>query len=452
MGNFDIPLNQTPRKPARGNDAGHQTSVSSDGAAPNRAVVAISTGSSQSPSSGHFYWHYLGLVDNGQIPPNVVFRVLGSRNLTHASAIPLFTERAHQRRFKVGASTIFDYRFLSIEKTLGILEGAHPCAFYIYEGSLADLALVFYLAPRMADSAFVFNLFWPLDWQELIERRRWFRRLLGHLLRTSPINIRFSADTPKLAGYLSKKLNFDFHVWPPFSPLKFGHQREIRRSNFDILIVFKRPEDLNFALDVIEKVGQNRDLNIALQGPTNAADVESRFARVPRCKFTYFGSNLDHDNYVDLLMSSGIVFLSYLKNHYDFGSSGKVMDAHQAGCATLVPEGSGIHSQVAQLRLEAWHTFSPGDTPATAKKLLKLVDQPRRFGRTTRDYSRLLDFVFEFQDSLQEKQRFNRKPCRSGGIGWAILLGVGWLLRPRSRTSWRPVWAVIHGFRSRILK
>lgn len=417
-----------------------------------QAVAAISTGASESVTSGHFYWHYLGLVHNRQIPRNVNFRLVGNQTLTDASAVPLFSERAHRRRFKVGASTIIDYRFLSVRKVLGELDVRQSRSFYIYEGSLADLALILYLAPRMPDSVFVFNFFWPLDWRRIIERGQWIRSLLERLIRTSSRNIRFTADTPKFAEYLSDKLNYEFGVWPAFSPFKFPHRAENRCTSFDLLVAFKRPEELDFALQVIDQAAKERKLNVAVQGPTTGLGAGVRSVENPRCSFTFFGGDLDHDRYVDLLMSSNVVFLPYLKSHYEFGSSGKAMDAYQAGCATLIPEGSGIHSQAVKLGLKAVHTFSAGDTAGIPETILKIIDVPRRGEGKSVDFSRLLDYLLEFQESYDGDRIAGHRSRRKCDLSWAVLLAAGALNQLLSTSGFRQHTTSFQAFRRQILK
>lgn len=395
----------------------------------NKGIAAISTGASNLLSSGHFYWHYLGLVRHRQIPPDVQFRLIGNQLLKDGNAIPLFSERAHRRRFRVGLSTVFDYRFIAATKILRDLENGHIRAFYVYEGSLADLALILYLAPRFSRSVFLFNFFWPRDWNYFVERAGWLRSLLTFALRRAPNNVRFTADTPKFAEYLSRKLDVEFDVFPGFSPYQFPERGREGSNQIDLLVMFKRPEELEFALQVIERASEERDLRVAFHGPRAMLGVDSSRTVCTRASLKFFGNDLDHDSYVSLLTSTNTVLLSYLKSHYEFGSSGKLLDAHQAGCAVLVPEGSGVHSQVKHLKLLTAYPFSPGDPARTAEKILNLLDQSRRQRRRSHDFSNLVDYVFRLQKSNERGTKSDRDSRFSNENSWAALLVAGILYR-----------------------
>lgn len=394
-----------------------------------KGIAAVSTGASNLSTSGHFYWHYLGLARQRQIPSDLQFRLIGNRLLKDVVAIPLFSKRAHRRRFSVGLSTVFDYRFIAATKILRALEYRHIRAFYVYEGSLADLALILYLAPRFPNSVFLFNFFWPRDWNNFVERGKWLRSFLTFALHRAPNNVSFTADTPKFAEFLSRKLDIEFDTFPGFSPHQFSERSNEESNEFDLLVMFKRPEELEFALQVIERASQERDLRVAFHGPRAVLGLDSSPTVSTRVVFKFFGNDLDHDRYVELLTSTNTVLLSYLKSHYEFGSSGKLLDAYQAGCAVLVPEGSGVHSQVKQLRLVTAHPFSPGDPARTAEKILNLLDQSRRQRGRSRDFSNLVNYLSRLQKSNEAHTNHVQEPHFSDKNSWAVLLIAGVLYR-----------------------
>lgn len=416
-----------------------------------KGIAAVSTGASNLLSSGHFYWNYLGLVRNRQIPPDVHFRLIGNQLLTDVDAIPLFSERAHRRRFRVGLSTILDYRFIAATKIVRELENRQIRAFYVYEGSLADLALILYLAPRFQNSVFLFNFFWPRDWNDFVERAKWLRSLLTFALRRAPNNVRFTADTSKFAEYLSRKLDIKFDAFPGFSPHQFPERSSDQSNKFNLLVMFKRPEELEFALQVIERASEERDLRVAFHGPRAMLGVGSSPTVCARAIFKFFGNDLDHDSYVSLLASTNTVLLSYLKSHYEFGSSGKLLDAHQAGCAVLVPEGSGVHSQVKQLKLATAHAYSPGDPAKTAERILNLLDKPRRQRGRSHDFSNLVDYIFRFQKSHEADTKSDRESRLSDKNSWAVLLVAGILYRLSSPAGFNWVATRLRSIRKVIL-
>jgi len=416
-----------------------------------KGIAAVSTGASNLLSSGHFYWHYLGLVRHRQVPPDVQFRLIGNQSLADVDAIPLFSERAHLRRFRVGLSTVSDYRFIAAKKTLRELENRRIRAFYVYEGSLADLALILYLAPRSPKSFFLFNFFWPRDWSDFVDRSKCLRGLLTFALRKAPSNVRFTADTPKFAEYLSRKLDVEFDAFPGFSPYQFPERSREQANQFDLLVMFKRSEELEFALKVIEKASEERDLRVAFHGPRAMLGVDGRPTVSPRASLKFFGSDLDHDSYVRLLTSTNTVLLSYLKSHYEFGSSGKLLDAHQAGCMVLVPEGSGVHSQVKHLRMQAAYPFSPGDPERTAQKILHLLDQSQRQRRPSRDFSNLVDYVFRLQKSNNGYKNSDQDSRFFDKSSWLVLLVAGILYRLSSPAGLNWVAARLRSIRKNLL-
>lgn len=400
-------------------------------------VAAISSGASETLSSGHFYWHYFGLIQSGQIPLGLKFQLIGSQQLTHDGAIALFTRRAHQRRFNVGLSTVFDYRFFAAKRTLHELERENTRMYYFYEGSLADLALLLYLAPRFPRSVFLFNFFWPRHWQALLDRGNWAKDLLALALRRAPGNISFTADTPKFANYLGRKLDTEFDVFPAFCPYDFRRAEGKSVKNFDVLIVLKRREELDFAVKVIERVSLERKLRVAVQGPSTLLKPW-QYPHSNSVSVKCFENNLDHDTYVELLMSASIVFLAYLKDHYKLGGSGKLLDANQAGCMLLVPQETGVMSQARALGLAGVQSFDSSDYEGVAMTMTTMLKNPTRFSPPSRSFSIVIDYLAKFQSERSVEVAGSQRHSNGSWLLSALVVLAGicltwrqWLQLPR---------------------
>lgn len=402
-------------------------------------VAAISSGASENLSSGHFYWHYFGLIQSGQIPSNLKFQLIGSEQLKSGGAIALFTKRAHQRRFNVGLSTVLDYRFFAARRILHELERANIRMYYIYEGSLADLALMLYLAPRFPRSVFLFNFFWPRHWQALLDRGDWAKDLLAFALRRAPGNICFTADTLKFSNYLASKLDIEFGVFPAFSPYDFRIIKEKVAKKFDFLIVLKRKEELDFAFQVIERVRLGRDLSVAVQCPGTMLN-SWQYPHGNSVSVKYFGNDLDRDTYMELLMSANIVFLAYLKDHYEFGSSGKLLDANQARCRLLVPQKTGVMSQAKAMGLAGVEYFDPSDLEGVATTLTNMLENPARVAPSKRSFSIVVDHLAKFQsERALDKARSQRHSDGSWLISASVILAGIFLSWRRFKRLPRPI-------------
>ena len=394
-------------------------------------IAAISTGASESPSAGHFYWHYLGLYRNNQTPDHISFRLVSGPGVADPVSLPFFSDQAHSRRFRTGLSTVSDYNFAKAERVFTKLEAEGVRAYYLYEGSLSDLAFILYLAPKMPNSVFVYNFFWPLEWKRILESGEWTSRWLSHLLRRSPPNVRFTADTPKFADYLEKKVHFSLDSFPAFSPFNFCEIGDAVSQEFDLLLVCKRAEELTFALEVVRIVARKKPIRVAVQGPFGDIDNNGVMREISGAKFSGFETNLDGNGYTQLLMSSDVLFLAYQKTHYSMGSSGKLVDAYQAGCKILVPENSGLSSQAEHLGVPVVETFPHNDPKVAAEKILKLMTMQRTPSRRDRSARHLFDYMHDFVEVSREIQGANSHPQLDSQHDWVRVLMAGSFFRIR---------------------
>ena len=335
--------------------------------------VAISTGASREEKDGHFHWQYRQFFALGEQNPVKAGWLIGNKRIGGPRSIPLFAKRAHARRFKVGLQSICDFNFRGVKNALERVMPNRTGFVQIYEGSLADLCLTLYLAPRLSSTTFFFNFFWPRQWSQLVRKHRRLWRLMRPVFQNSAPNIVLLADTPKYAALMSSATGCRVDPFPVFTPFQFAPVRAHSERTTDLLIIVKRPEDLDFAQKVLMALPQGILAESVITGPETVLDRADLHELTQNLELTFITKALPDNDYVELLNSTKVVFLPYLKEHYNLGSSGKLVEACQAGCSVLVPEESGLSSQIKDTDRTTWATFSHSEPQLAARNLARLI-------------------------------------------------------------------------------
>lgn len=335
--------------------------------------VAISTGASKEEEGGHFYWHYREFFSPTETNTAAGGWLIGSKGIGGTRSVSLFSRRAHARRFKVGLQTFFDSNFRGVRRALKRLVPGESGFVRIYEGSLADLCLILYLAPRLRTTTFFFNFFWPRQWIHLVRRHRRLWRLMRRVVQNSAPNIVLLADTPKYAALMSRITGCQIDPFPVFTPFKFAPVSPLRKRTVDVLIAVKRPEDWLYAQNVLLALPSGISLKIAVTGPESVLQKLAHQELTEVFDLKILNATLPAQTFVELLNSTKVVFLAYLKEHYELGSSGKLVEACQAGCSVLVPQDSGLSSQIKDTDPETWSTFSRSEPHVAAKNIVRLL-------------------------------------------------------------------------------
>ena len=335
--------------------------------------IALSSGASSSTSAGHFYWHYRNFSAPLQVNTPGGSWLLGSGGLDNRRGVAVLSPRAHGRRFRVGLRTVVDYNFRGVRVSLAKLLKNQTGFVYIYEGSLADLCLTLYLAPRIRETTFFFNFFWPRHWSHFFSEHEWLWRLMRRVLHASASNIIFLADTPKYANVMSRVTGLTIEPFPVFSPFRFFRTQPFPDRHIDLFISFKRPEEWAFAQSVLLEFSREKSLKVVVTGPDAVLESHPLQGLGENINVEIVSMEMDEDYYVDLLTSTKLVFLPYLKEHYALGSSGKLVDACQAGCSVLVPENSGLSSQLEGMDPKTWATFSRTEPAHAALSIFRLL-------------------------------------------------------------------------------
>lgn len=398
-------------------------------------MAAISTGASAATTAGHFYWHYLGIIRNQQVPPDVDFRLVAGPAISGAKVTQFFSDKAHENRFRLNPLTPFRHGLYRARRVFSSLEAQGIRAFYFYEGSLADLALALYLAPRFPNSVFLFNFFWPSDWRRVLTSGTRGVGLPG-LLRKRPPNILFTADTPVFAEFMSEQLRLTVPPFPSFSPIEFSAETRSNKRVFDVLVTCKRFEELSFGLDVLSALPFASEINVALHLPESLSRRLPELDASRKLQSTEFGNELSTSDYLDLLSSSKLVFLCYLKTIYDLASSGKALDAYQANCKLFIPEGSAIESQVKRLVDPVWSTFPQGQLVESSKRLKALIQKPAGKTLPERGFSGFVGYMQRIQDEHGKILVPDSRRDRARDYLWLGVLARGMSFSFSERVSW----------------
>lgn len=357
-------------------------------------VVSVSVNASSSRDSGHYFWHYRGLINSPGIGHPNFCAVIGPEETGESWFKEFFSRRARQEAFKVGIFFLGRYRLAALRQEIrkAVNSGCTGCQ--MYEGTLADLVCCLYLAKEFPTTPFFFNFFFAREWTSLLEGKPWFCRLLRYVLERAPRNLHLLADTPVLAKFLEQHLGQPFRTYPLYSPFSFPPNRTQAQRSTDVLAVIKTRADLEFFLALISFLPRKSARSICAFGPSDLfldAKVKNEFQKV------HVGiqmSPLEESDYVEMFANSRVVLLMYLKDYYEKGSSGKLIEAAAAGCRVMVSENSGLQSQLAELEQVSFRTFLPTNVERSARMLEEFCELTQEVTPLKRDVRFLLDELF----------------------------------------------------------
>lgn len=342
-------------------------------------LCSISSQTSEDPGAGHFYWHYRALALKGDSGC-----LLGPKSLLGLGEDALLNASAVSDRFSPNLLSPWRYPFGGLKKAVSRKLQAGFNTFQFYEGSLVDLVCVIFLAPRFPQGVFIFNFFWTREWVHLWRKRPLLWTLIDSCLARVSKNIVLMGDTELFAKQVMERSKMRVTPYPNFSPFDFPPNRSQRKRPTDVVVMCKREFELDFALETLSLLDAGTCLTISFFLPAGLSCVSKFEAVKKRHSIMVFSDTLQEESYVTLLAGSKVVFLSYLKDHYLYGSSGKLADLALAGCRTLVPAESGLASQgrkAPQGMLAKFNPTDPSDAARGLKKLLLLRGESTPWGR-----------------------------------------------------------------------
>jgi hypothetical protein len=258
---------------------------------------------------------------------------------------------------------------------------------------------------------------------------------MRRVLRASASNVVFLADTPKYAEIMSRVTGLTIEPFPVFSPFRFFPIQPLTERHVDLFISFKRPEEWAFAQSVLLEISQERPLKVVVTGPAAffASDNLDRLGE--NISIEIANVEMDENQYVGLLASTKLVFLPYLKEHYVLGSSGKLVDACQAGCSVLVTENSGLSSQLDGMDPETWATFSQSNPAQAAHSIIRLVSASTKPSQRLRNIEQAM---IELEDKHKQRLLEASQATFRSEKRWLWLAGLGTGFLFGLSTYWEP--------------
>jgi hypothetical protein len=389
-------------------------------------LCSISSQASTEKGDGHFYWNYRALSAKGNSPGFASGCVLGPKKESSLGDGAVLNDSAVEDRFSPNLFSSFRYPFGGLEQAVDRRSQLGFNKYQFYEGSLVDLVCVLFLAPRFPESVFFFNFFWTREWMHLWEKRPLLWRLIESCLAKGPENIILMADTELFADQVMRRSKLHVIPYPNFSPFDFPPTRPQSKRSIDVLVTCKREFELDFALETLSLLDIDGTLRLSFLLPEKLSNPTKFELLGQRHSIRVFSKTLSEHSYVKLLADSKVVFLSYLKDHYLYGSSGKLADLALAGCRGLVPAGSGLASQgksAPEHMLENFHSADPGDAARKLRSMLLLSEESTPWGR---DVDGFLAKISAFEEPAKPMAELPAGRLRNAVVArlWIVVLAA----------------------------
>lgn len=340
-------------------------------------VASISPYASAKEGDGHYYWmyHHLQRMQNPAGPALTM-------SLETAIAPHLLSSLSTNRplpRLHVGAKqsrqqdqdTISDW--ILNQQACGITH------VQCYDGTLYDLFVVSAVAHNNPGVVFVFNFHWATDWLEVAHsskpHRRLVRQRVSRILSEAPPNLKWSAESERLAHELATHWNISISEYPVFTMQDSATSRKWEDRESDVLFIPQRRDELLFSIPLASRLrttGRRVSLGISKKLASTQAsgradtDLGAVFDQI-------YILPLGESDYRQMIESHRITVLPYLKPYFAWGSSGKFNESIALGTFPMVPDQTAIAFQ--SKGRPADHQFpqtSPEQTTALIQARLKI--------------------------------------------------------------------------------
>lgn len=242
-----------------------------------------------------------------------------------------------------------------------------------YDGAVRELFLLRSLAQRFPGVTFLYNFHWANAWLAISESRKLHSKLLRKRLtdvfRACPTNLRFSAESSKLAREISVRWGIPVSTYPIYTMNRQATSIDWRERKSDVLFLPQRRNELELAAKIAgtlkqEKVATSVGLTPSLRHPY--ADQKKKIGL--RQSFDQvFELPLSSGEYLDMLKHHRVAVLPYLKDYFRWGSSGKFNEVIASGAFPLVPQDTAIASQSS---IEPEHHHFPADSAERTRDII----------------------------------------------------------------------------------
>lgn len=329
-------------------------------------LISVSSRASSDARDGHYYWMYKQLFYHQLSEGEGDGKTIAPRSQRADHLISILEGSLARRQFLLGPSSLSKFPLAPLVREIRKLARTNPPSIQFYDGGLLELLVAFQLARKFPDSQILFNFHWAIQWVEIFASPRAIPKLLSRAVTKSLSqagkNLRLSAESQKLAGFIEEQLGVSCEVYPIFSGLKTDKRQPWRDRDIDVLLMPQRASEIPLVLDLALKlrsvpvsVGVAVREDVWEKGVMNARPEARKVLLGDFLQIVF--TPLSLDSYRNLLLSSKLTVLPYDKPYFEWGSSGKFNEAISLGSFPFVPATTAIASQ--SVLDETEHVFDP---------------------------------------------------------------------------------------------
>ena len=365
-------------------------------------LLSVSAMVSDSENEGHFFWYYRRLAE--EFGENNGVAVIGPKCRSVGDSVwwrPILNPPKGKLPLSPRPRKTFMAEMQEISQ---IIDGASTNSFpaiQFYDGCLDDLVALCYLAPRFPNVAFIFNFRPGKYWLPILSRGKIRRLPLRRLFRSKPRNVFLTAETPVLSVEIAQYIGVLPEIYPLYSSQDFVRDVPFQDRGIDVSFFPKSQAELELCRRLTGELRKITDHHALVVIPDRV------FARSGGLDFFGFDQTVrgpvNADRYREIFENSKVVFLPYLKEYFQYGSSGKFNDALLAGAIPLVPEGSAPVGQTKTEGIASDFEFNPGDVSATVAKIMCLFARAEGFSEKESgvSFEDFRAFVFEKTEAVK---------------------------------------------------
>jgi len=341
-------------------------------------LLSLSAKVSPNKSDGHFFWYYRRLA--AEFGDDNWVAVVGPKTQTAAASVwwlPVLSLPKGRAPFSPRPRRTFRADMRAVSKIIETASTQSHPAIQFYDGCLDDLVALCYLAPRYPDSAFIFNFRPGKYWIPILSRDKKLFHLLQGVFGHTPRNVFLTAETPALCAEISRQIGVNPEIYPLYSAQEFVPDVAFGGREIDVSFFPKSQPELELCVQLVNKLRGIVDHQALVVIPSGV--FEKSGGREPRGFNQIIVGPVEADKYREIFENSKVIFLPYMKQYFQYGSSGKFNDALLAGAIPLVPEGSAPLGQTKGQGKQPEFEFDPEDISGTVLKLEGLLQRSEGF-------------------------------------------------------------------------
>jgi hypothetical protein len=225
---------------------------------------------------------------------------------------------------------------------------------HFYDGNFREFLLLLRLCIEETNCLGSFNFQNANEWQVLLKSKKLSARMIRKCMRIALSHvstIKFFAESGNLSSLVNQALAIESSVFPLATNLP--HKIASKNIKYDVLFMPQSQDEVNECTEIARKLKRSSKfslLKVAIR-MSSSLDVDSKNGAE---HVVLIRGHLNINKYIEMLSSSKVVVFPYFNNFYEWGSSGKYLDAVYLKTVTVVPENSRMSLE----GLEYGYTFS----------------------------------------------------------------------------------------------